>query len=130
MMNCGRLLRFCICPFMVLLVFVRSAQGDSWPTWKMGFYGDGWEVHDVEDQELIKVAENQKHDVGIFVSGKHFGGTLDQLLAGLKSQDPSNANRFEIVSVGHNKAIQSDSVMSKDGEQVKVSGLLFLKAGS
>ncbi|MDO9541007.1 MAG: hypothetical protein Q7J98_01620 [Kiritimatiellia bacterium] len=116
---------------LAIQVLLQSAYAESWPKWKMSFYGDGWQVHDATDSDLIKTAENQKHDVGIFVSGKRFQGSIEDLFATLKSTPGiPDRDKYTLTEINGNKAIQLFSSMSQGSEKVKVWGLMFLRSNS
>ena len=117
--------------FVAIQFLLQPAQAGDWPKWTMGFFGDGWSVRDADDPELIKTAENSKHDIGIWVSGKRFQGSLDDLLAALKSNAAvPDRDKFTIAKVGDSKAIQVFSSMTKDGKELKVWGLMFIQNNS
>ena len=112
-------------------VLLQPAQAEPWPKWTMGFYGDGWDVRDADGPELIKIAENHKHDIGIFVSGKRFQGSIDDLLTALKSNSAiPDHDKYAITDIGGSKAIQLFSSMNQKGEPVKVWGLMFVQNNS
>ncbi len=83
---------------VLLMAFVTTAGvpsllgSQSWPKWSIDFTGDGWEVRDGEGPEVIKVAENPMHNVGLFIAGLRFGGSLDQLEALTRAKSPSEGH--------------------------------------
>lgn len=116
---------------ITLLLNTQLAYAEAWPRWTMKFYGDGWEVREVDDSELIKIAENTKHDVGIFVSGKKFPGGIEQLLSALRSAPGvPDRDRYELIDVNEMRAIQLISSTTQNGKTVGVWGLMFVRNNS
>ncbi len=108
---------------------VSTKTEPSWPKWTMRFSGEGWLVRDVKDGELIKIAENQRKDVGIFISGKDFKGDVTELLASLKLADPKSKDLYHLATIGGLRAVQIFTSMKKDGQVISVWGLMFVKEG-
>lgn len=114
-----------------LLLNLHFAYADAWPQWTMKFYGDGWDVREVDDAELIKIAENQKHEVGIFISGKKFPGDIEQLLGALRSAPGvPDREKYELIEINGVSAIQLLSSTTQNGNTVRVWGLMFVRNNS
>lgn len=113
------------------LLNLQVSYAGSWPQWTIKFYGDGWDVQEVNDSELIKMAENQKHQVGIFISGKKFPGGIEQLLNAFRSAPGvPDQEKYELIEIKGVKAIQLLSSMTQNGKKVGVWGLMFVRNDS
>ena len=105
-----------------------DVQGSGWPEWSLKFFGDGWNVLDADDAELIKIAENNSHDVGIFVSGRPFPGNFADMLATAKStMGPSNQSTVSQTKINGEAAVELIGSFQKGGQAINGWALMFLR---
>lgn len=116
---------------VILLLNSQLAYAEAWPKWTMKFHGSGWEVREVQDSELIRIAQNKIHDVGIFISGKKFSGDVEQLLSAIRSTPGvPDREKYELIEINGTRAVQLISAITQNGGTVGVWALMFVQNNS